>query len=149
MKKWLIALIAFLGLAAAPAQAQSFQVGIINFGYNTFDPGEGTGLQVSVGTLFFSTDLEVNYLLGRIPLTTDNKFTFYYGAGAHAGFFGLFTFGSIGAGAHAVLGVDYLLQPNLAIGVGFNPGVTFYFTGPTGSFISPYFGGGLHLQFKI
>jgi hypothetical protein len=150
MKKWLIVLVAFFGLAAMPAQAQSFQVGIVNFGYNTFDPGAGTGLQAKIGTLFFSVDLEVNYLLGRIPLTTDNKFSFYYGAGAHVGFLG-FGFAALGVGAHGALGIDYILQPGLALGVAFNPGVTFYFSGGAGNagFISPYFGGGLYLQFAI
>lgn len=146
MKKLLIVLVAFLGLAM-PASAQSFGVQLIGVQYNTFDPGQGTGLQVTLGTFFFSTDLEVNYLLGRMSLSDDRKLSLYYGAGAHVGFLGFFGFGSaIGFGAHGMIGVDYLLQPNLAIGVGLNPGISFY-TGGVG--IAPYFGGGLHVQFKI
>ena len=146
MKKLLIVLVAFLGLAM-PASAQSFGVQLIGVQYNTFDPGQGTGLQVTLGTLFFSTDLEVNYLLGRMSLSDDRKLSLYYGAGAHIGFLGLFGFsGGIGFGAHGMIGVEYLLQPNLAIGVGLNPGISFY-TGGYG--IAPYFGGGLHVQFKI
>jgi hypothetical protein len=146
MKKLLIVLVAFLGLAM-PASAQSFGVKLIGVQYNTFDPGQGTGLQFTLGTLFVSTDFEVNYILGRMPLSSDNKLTLFYGAGVHAGFFGFFGFGSaLGFGAHGMIGVDYLLQPNLAIGVGINPGVSFYLGGVG---IWYYAGGGLHLQFKI
>jgi hypothetical protein len=145
MKKWLIALVAFLGLAA-PAHAQSFGVKLIGIEYNTFDPGQGTGLQFTLGTLFFSTDLEVNYILGRMPLGSDPKLTLFYGAGAHVGFFGLFTFSTLGFGAHGVVGIDYLLQPNLALGVAFHPGLSFY-TNNIG--LGFYAGGGVHLQFKI
>jgi hypothetical protein len=145
MKKLLIVLVAFLGLAM-PASAQSFGVKLIGVQYNTFDPGQGTGLQFTLGTLFVSTDFEVNYLLGRMPLGTDNKLTLFYGAGAHVGFYGLFGFSTLGFGAHGMVGVDYLLQPNLAIGVGINPGVSFYLNGIG---VSYYVGGGLHLQFKI
>jgi hypothetical protein len=145
MKKLLIVLVAFLGLAM-PASAQSFGVKLIGVQYNTFDPGRGTGLQFTLGTLFFSTDFEVNYLLGRMPLGTDGKLSLYYGAGAHVGFYGLFGFGDLGFGAHGVVGVDYLLQPNLAIGVGVNPGVSFYLNGRGLGFYSE---GGLYIQFKI
>ena len=145
MKKLLIVLVAFLGLAM-PASAQSFGVQLIGVQYNTFDPGQGTGLQITLGTLFFSTDLEVNYVLGRMSLSDDRKLSLYYGAGAHVGFLGLFGFSTLGFGAHGMIGVDYLLQPNLAIGVGLNPGISFY-TNNVG--IAPYFGGGLHVQFKI
>ena len=150
MKKLLIVLVAFLGLAM-PASAQSFGVKLVGVQYNTFDPGKGTGLQFTLGTFFFiSTDLEVNYVLGRIPLTTDRLFSFYYGAGAHVSFLGLFNFGALGVGAHGVLGVDYLLQPNLAIGVGVNPGLTFYLSGLAGyTPILPYYNASLYLQFKI
>jgi hypothetical protein len=145
MKKLLIVLVAFLGLAM-PASAQSFGVKLIGVQYNTFDPGQGTGLQFTLGTLFVSTDLEVNFILGRMPLSSDSKLTLFYGAGAHVGFLGFFGFASLGFGAHGMVGVDYLLQPNLAIGVGINPGISFY-TGGIG--ISYYVGGGAHLQFKI
>jgi hypothetical protein len=150
MKKLLIVLVAFLGLAM-PASAQSFGVKLIGIQYNTFDPGQGTGLQLTLGTFFlFSTDVEANYLLGRIPLTTDQKFTFYYGAGAHVSFLGLLNFGALGIGAHGVLGVDYLLQPNLAIGIGVNPGATFYLSGAAGfAPILPYYNSSLYVQFKI
>ena len=145
MKKLLIVLVAFLGLAM-PASAQSFGVKLIGVEYNTFNPGQGTGLQFTLGTLFVSTDFEVNYLLGRMPLGTDNKLTLFYGAGAHVGFYGFFGFSALGFGAHGMVGVDYLLQPNLAIGVGINPGFSFY-TSAIG--FTYYVGGGLHLQFKI
>jgi hypothetical protein len=150
MKKWLIVLLSFFALSAG-AQAQSFGVKLLGVQYNTFDPGKGTGLQIALGTFFFSTDLELNFLLGRIPLTTDQKFTFYYGAGAHVGALGIFSFSAFGVGAHGVLGVDYILQPGLAVGVSWHPGVTYYFNG-LGVGASPlffYYGGGLYLQFKI
>jgi hypothetical protein len=145
MKKWLIVLLSLFAFSAG-AQAQSFGVKFIGVQYNTFNPGQGTGLQFTLGTLIGSTDLEVNLLLGRIALTTDKKFTFYYGAGAHVGAFGLFRFADFGVGAHGVLGVDYLLQPGLALGVGFHPGITYYFSSIGFWF---YYGGGLYLQFKI
>jgi hypothetical protein len=151
MKKWLIALIVMLGFAAS-ANAQSFGVRLIGAQYNTFDPGKGTGLQIAVSTFFFgSIDLEVNYLLGRIDLSDDNKFTFYYGAGAHAGFgLGVLS-GGFGVGAHGVLGLEYLLQPTLSFGVSVHPGLTFV-PGLSGMGFSPivfYYGGLLFLNFKI
>jgi hypothetical protein len=146
MKKLLIVLVAFLGFAM-PASAASFGVKFIGVQYNTFDPGQGTGLQVELGTFFFSTDLELNYLLGRIPLDTAGQFSLYYGAGAHVGFLGFFGFGgALGFGAHGVVGVDYLLQPGLAIGASFKPGLSYYLNN-VGLLFYP--GGSFYVQFKI
>jgi hypothetical protein len=114
--------------------------------YNTFDPGRGTGLQVSLSTLFFDTTLEVNLLLGREYLSDDRKFSLYYGAGAHAGFVGFFGFGgAFGFGAHGVVGLEYLIQPSLSLGLSLHPGITFY----PGVGVLPHFGGGLFVNFKI
>ncbi len=146
MKKWLIAIIVMLGFAAS-ANAQSFGVRLIGAQYNTFDPGKGTGLQVAVGTLFFSFDLEVNYIIGRQTISDDKKFSFFYGAGVNAGFLGFFSFGALGIGAHGVLGLEYLLQKDLSLGLSLHPGIRFYLG--SASFVAPYFGGGLFLNFKI
>jgi hypothetical protein len=151
MKKWLIAIIVMLGFAAS-ANAQSFGVRLIGAQYNTFDPGRGTGFQIAVSTFFFgSIDLEANLILGRIGLSDDNKFSLYYGAGAHVGF-GLSTFNAgFGVGAHGVVGIEYLLQPSLSFGVSVHPGLTFV-PGLIGTVLSPiqfYYGGLLFLNFKI
>jgi hypothetical protein len=145
MKKFLILLVAILGISAS-ANAQSFGVKLIGAQYNTFNPGSGTGLQVALSTLFFSFDLEVNYIIGRQTLGTDRDLTFFYGAGAHAGFLGFFTFGTVGFGAHGIIGLEYRFQPTTSIGVSLHPGISFY-TGGVG--ILPYFGGGLFVNFKI
>jgi hypothetical protein len=148
MKKFLILLVAILGISAS-ANAQSFGVKLIGVQYNTFDPGKGSGLQVALSTLFFSFDLEVNYIIGRENLSDDRKFTFFYGAGAHAGFLGVFTFGTFGVGAHGIVGLEYLIQPSLSLGVSLHPGLSIYFGSGVGTFVSPYFGGGLFVNFKI
>ncbi len=150
MKKWLILLVAILGFSAS-ANAQSFGVKFIGVQYNTFNPGVGTGLQITLSTLFFSFDVEGNFILGRIPLTADKKFTLYYGAGLNAGFLGFFSFGAFGFGGHGVLGLEYLLQPSTSIGVALHPGIRYYLTGSVNNagFISPYFGGSLFVNFKI
>lgn len=145
MKKWLIAIIVMFGFAAS-ANAQSFGIKLIGAQYNSFDPGRGTGFQVTLGTFFGSTDLELNFILGRIPLSDDNKFTLFYGAGAHAGFIGFFGFGgAFGVGAHGIVGIEYLLQPSLSLGLALHPGLSFYFG--SGAFF--YYSGGLFLNFKI
>jgi hypothetical protein len=144
MKKWLILLVAVLGFSAS-ANAQSFGVRLLGVQYNTFNPGTGTGLQLGVSTLFYSFDIEANFLLGRIPLVADKKFTFYYGAGLNAGFDG-FGFSTFGFGGHGVLGAEYLLQPTTSIGVAFHPGVRYYLSALG---LRPYFGGFLFVNFKI
>jgi hypothetical protein len=147
MKKWLIAMIVMLGFAAS-ANAQSFGVKLIGVQYNSFDPGRGTGFQVTLGTFFGSTDLEVNLILGRIPLSDDKKFTLYYGAGAHVGFIGFFGFGGdFGFGIHGVGAIEYLLQPSLSIGLAIHPGFSVY-PGSSLPFWF-YYSGGLFLNFKI
>jgi hypothetical protein len=147
MKKWLIAIIVMLGFAAS-ANAQSFGVKLIGVQYNSFDPGRGTGFQVTLGTFFISTDLEVNLILGRTALSDDNKFTLYYGAGAHVGFLGFFGIGGVfGVGAHGVVGLEYLLQPSLSFGLAIHPGLTFY--PGAGIPILFYYSGGLFLNFRI
>lgn len=146
MKKVLILLVAILGISAS-ANAQSFGVKLIGVQYNTFDPGRGSGLQVALSTLFISFDLEVNYIIGREYLSDDRKFSFFYGAGAHVGFLGFFTFGQVGFGAHGIVGLEYLIQPSTSIGVSLHPGISIYpgFILPVG----PYFGGGLFVNFRI
>jgi hypothetical protein len=147
MKKWLLALVVMLGFAAS-ANAQSFGVKLIGAQYNSFDPGRGTGFQITLGTLFVSTDIEFNLILGRIPLSDDNKLTFYYGAGAHAGFLGFLGVGGVfGFGAHGVLGLEYLLQPSLSLGLALHPGVSLYLGSAIPVFF--YYSGGLFLNFKI
>jgi hypothetical protein len=146
MKKFLILLVAILGISAS-ANAQSFGVRLIGVQYNTFDPGKGTGLQVALSTFFFAgVDLEVNYIIGRENLSDDRKFTFYYGAGVHAGFLG-FGFNQLSFGAHGVLGLEYLLQPTISIGFGVHPGVSI-----NPGFVFPvtfYYGGLFFVNFKI
>jgi hypothetical protein len=146
MKKFLILLVAILGISAS-ANAQSFGVKLIGVQYNTFDPGKGSGLQVALSTLFFSFDLEVNYIIGRETLSDDKKFTFFYGAGAHAGFLGFFTFGEFGFGAHGIVGLEYLIQPRTSIGVSLHPGFSIFPGSPIPVFF--YYGGGLFVNFKI
>ncbi len=145
MRKILIVLAIVLGLSAS-ASAQSFGVKLLGVQYNTFDPGRGTGLQVALSTLFFSFDLEVNYIIGRETISDDRKFSLFYGAGAHAGFLGFFSFGAIGFGAHGIVGLEYLIQPSTSIGVSLHPGISFY---TQGFGVLPYFGGGLFVNFKI
>ncbi|MFN3266632.1 MAG: hypothetical protein ACK41E_07310 [Deinococcales bacterium] len=148
MKKWFILVVAILGISAS-ANAQSFGVKLIGVQYNTFDPGRGSGLQVALSTLFVSFDLEVNYIIGREILSDDKKFSFFYGAGAHAGFLGFFSFGTFGVGAHGIVGLEYLIQPSTSIGVSLHPGISVYFGNIIGPFVSPYFGGGLFVNFRI
>ncbi len=145
MRKVLIILAIVLGLSAS-ANAQSFGVKLLGVQYNTFDPGRGTGLQIALSTLFFSFDLEGNYIIGRETLSADRAFSLFYGAGVHAGFVGFFSFGVFGFGAHGIIGLEYLLQPGLSLGVSLHPGISFYLNNVG---ILPYFGGGLFLNFKI
>ena len=147
MRKILVILAIVLGLSAS-ANAQSFGIRLIGVQYNTFDPGRGTGLQVSLSTLFVDTTLEVNLLLGREYLGDDRKFSLYYGAGAHVGFLGFFGIGgAFGFGAHGVVGLEYLLQPSTSIGLSLHPGITFY---PGSAFgVLPHIGGGIFVNFKI
>lgn len=148
MKKILVMLLVVLGLSAS-ANAQSFGVKFIGVQYNTFDPGRGTGLQIALSTFFVSTDLEVNYLIGRTYLDTAKDFSLFYGAGGHVGFLGFFGIGGVfGVGAHGVIGLEYLLQPSISIGVSVHPGVTFYF-GNGGAFPFFYYNGGLFINFRI
>ena len=145
MRKILIVLAIVLGLSAS-ASAQSFGVKLIGVQYNSFNPGRGDGLQIALSTLFISFDLEVNYIIGRTYLDSSRDFSFFYGAGAHAGFLGFFSFGALGFGAHGIIGLEYLIQPTLSVGVSLHPGISFY---TQGLGVLPYFGGGLFLNFKI
>jgi hypothetical protein len=147
MKKFLILLVAILGISAS-ANAQSFGIKLIGVQYNTFDPGRGTGLQIALSTLFVNTSLEVNYIFGRENLSDDRKLSLFYGAGGHAGFLGFFGIGgAFGFGAQAVVGIEYLLQPSTSIGVSLHPGITIYLAG--GALVLPHFSGGLFVNFKI
>jgi hypothetical protein len=148
MKKWIIALIATLSFTSL-ADAASFGVRLgypIGVQYTTTDPGNAAGgFRIALNTFFFGdVTLQADYFFGSVPLSTDVPLSIYFGAGAHAGYF---FFGSLRFGAQATGGLEYLLQPNLSLGVDLSLGLSFWlnFAFP----IQPYFGGSFFVNFKI
>ncbi len=148
MKKFIIALIATLGLAS-PAFADSFGV---RLGYplgvqytmdnNLF--GAGTGLRVAA-TLpysFNAVGLQVDAILGKIPISSVQGLNAFYGAGLHGEFGFASTFG---IGAQVTGGLEYGLTNQISIGVDASGGITYWF----GAGILPYYGGALFVNFKI
>ena len=154
MKKWIIALVAAFGFAASPAFADSFGVRLglpIGVQYQNFNPGEGTGFRIALGTYFFQNiEAQFDLILGRIPLGTLDNFTAFYGAGAHAGFwFGYFLGGYFNVGPQVTGGLEYLLQPGLSIGADLSLGLDLQFGNSLVSLIGFYYGGSFFVNFKL
>jgi hypothetical protein len=146
MKKlWII--LAMFAIFNTSALAQSFGVYLVGASYNSYNPGKAEGFRIGA-RLLVSVDLQADYILGRIDnLGGTEGFSLYYGAGAHAGFGFLYSFPSVGA--HAVLGIEYLLSPTMSVFLDASPGVSFYIGSGIGSGINPYYGTALGLNIKL
>jgi hypothetical protein len=149
LKKLLIGLIAFL-MFASPSFAQSFGVRLgYPFGvqYSTAGVGQqGSGFRIALETAFFAgINLQADLMLGRVPLGGKGvPLSLYFGAGAHVGF--IFT-GNFFVGAQGTIGLEYVLQPTISLGVDFSGGISFFpgFITP----ILPYYGGAFLVIFKL
>ena len=148
MKKKLGMLVAMFALLNTSALADSFGVRLgypVGVQYNTTDPGEtGSGFRVAIESYFVNVLVQGDLMLGRIKLGDNLPLNLFYGVGAHVGF-GFYS--SFLVGAQGTVGVEYLIQPGLSVGVDASGGVSFYpgFTTP----IQPYYGGSLFFNFKL
>jgi hypothetical protein len=142
MKKlWII--LAMFAIFNTSALAQSFGVFLVGASYNTYNPGKAEGFRIGA-RLVTSIDVQADYILGRIDnLGGTQGFSLYYGAGAHAGFGFLRSFPSVGA--HAVVGIEYLLSPTMSVFLDASPGISYYI----GYGIDAYYGGALGLNLKL
>jgi hypothetical protein len=142
MKKlWII--LAMFAIFNTSALAESFGVYFVGASYNTYNPGKAEGFRIGA-RLLVSVDLQADYILGRIDsLGGVSDLSLYYGLGAHAGFGFLRSFPSVGA--HAVVGVEYLLSPTMSVFADISPGVSFYI----GSGLDAYYGSALGLNIKL
>jgi hypothetical protein len=142
MKKlWII--LAMFAIFNTSALAQSFGVYLVGASYNTYDPGKAAGFRIGA-RLVTSIDVQADYILGRVDsLGGVSDLSLYYGAGAHAGFGFLRSFPSVGA--HAVVGIEYLLTPTMSVFLDASPGISYYI----GYGIDGYYGGALGLNIKL
>ena len=146
MKKlWII--LAMFAIFNTSALAQSFGVNLVGASYNSYDPGQAAGFRLAA-RLAGGLDVQADYVLGRIDsLGGTAGFSLYYGAGAHAGLGLIFNYPEVGA--HAILGLEYLLSPTMSVFVEACPGLSYYIGTGFGSGIGGYYGGALGLNIKL
>jgi hypothetical protein len=146
MKKlWII--LAMFAMFNTSALAQSFGVYLVGASYNSYNPGKAEGFRIGA-RLLVSVDLQADYIIGRLDnLGGTSGLSLYYGAGAHAGFGFLLSYPSVGA--HAVLGIEYLLSPTMSVFLDASPGISYYLGAPASVALSPYYGTALGLNLKL
>jgi hypothetical protein len=146
MKKFGI-ILAMFAILSSGALADSFGVNLVGASYNTYDPGQAAGFRIAA-RLGGGIDVQGDYILGRIDnLGGNSALNLYYGAGAHVGLGLIYSYPEVGA--HAILGIEYLLSPTMSVFLEACPGLSYYIGTGFGSGIGGYYGGALGLNLKL